>query len=218
MSKFGQELAAADEAPALPLWIDGHAYLMMADNFFNVQDQSGQVLRRVPLYGDEAVAIAANSGQLALDSWYALSYEKRKQCFRQFSELLTRYQDHFIQLIASESELGKEGAKEEVLQALRTAENARPGTHGPGYRKRIGAVISTPEAPFALALDCVMQALEAHWAVILKPCPKVPSALFACAELFSRAGFPGGLINCVQDDEAAINLMDIGEELIQEIE
>ena len=32
-------------------------------------------------------------------------------------------------------------------------------------------------------------------------------ALFACAELFSRAGFPKGIVNCIHGDEDAVKAL-----------
>ena len=43
-------MTETDEILAIPLWINGHAYLTMAPAFFDVRaPRSGQIKRRTPL-------------------------------------------------------------------------------------------------------------------------------------------------------------------------
>lgn len=203
MSRFGKQLTP-DDAPALPLWIDGHAYLMMAEQFLDVQDASGQVVRRVPLYGEEAVAIAVASAQKALPAWQAQSPEQRLACRRELHELLTRYRAHLAKLLAAECACSPELADAELEQAL-AAVAALPLPQG--NDGGIAAVLGDALAPLAGPLACALDALATGRCVILKPSPKAPSALFACAELFSRAGYPPGVVNCVHGDEQAVRAL-----------
>lgn len=41
--------------------------------------------------------------------------------------------------------------------------------------------------------------------MVVKPSPKAPGAAYAFCELSARAGWPGGVLNLVQGDEAAID-------------
>lgn len=206
MSQFGQELSPND-APALPLWIDGRAMLMMAPQFHTVINAQGQAVRRVPLYGAEAVAIAAESTGKAAAAWAALAPAQRGACFQSLHELLTRYREHFARLLVDEAGLSPELAAAELDQALAAivANNKCPA--GPQTRTGIAAVASDALSPLAAPLACAVEALAAGWGVILKPSTKAPSALFASAELFSRAGFPAGLVNCVHGDEAVMRAL-----------
>lgn len=203
MSQFGQELSPND-APALPLWIDGHAYLLMAERFQSVVNGKGQVVRRVPLYGDDAVAIAAQSTSRALDSWRAMASAQREGCFEQLQELLARYRGHFCKLLEEEAALSRELADAELSQALAAITGRPTEWHGTGG---VAAVASDSLAPLAAPLACTVDALAAGWGVVLKPSAKAPSALFMIAELCSRAGFPAGLVNCVHGDEAAMRAL-----------
>lgn len=203
MSRFGKQLTP-DDAPALPLWIDGHAYLMMAEQFLDVQDASGQVVRRVPLYGEAAVAIAVASTQKAVPAWHAQSPDQRQACRRELHELLARYRAHLGKLVASECAWSPELAEAELEQSL-AAVAASPARQDNGTG--IAAVLGDALAPLAGPLACALDALAAGRGVILKPSPKAPSALFACAELFSRAGFPPGAVNCVHGDEQAVRAL-----------
>lgn len=205
MSQFGQELSLNDDAPALPLWIDGRAFLMMAEQFHSVVNAKGQAVRRVPLYGAEAVTIAGQSTTKAVAAWAALSAAEREACFQSLHELLTRFRAHFERLLVDEAGLSQDLAVAEVEQALAAIANRLAGT--PARPGGIAAVASDSLAPLATPLACAIDALAAGWGVILKPSTKAPSALFACAELFSRAGFPAGLVNCVHGDEAVMRAL-----------
>jgi len=200
MSSFGPELSPND-APALPMWIDGRAYLMMATEFQSVTNAKGQAVRRVPLYGAEAVAVAVQSTEQAVSVWRAQSVDAREQCFRQLHELLARYRGHFCGLIEDEAGFSHELAEAELEQSLAAIAGPVPELHAAAG---VAAVASDGLAPLAAPLRCAVEALAAGWGVVLKPSAKAPSALFACAELFSRAGFPAGLVNCVQGDEQAM--------------
>lgn len=203
MSQFGQELSPND-APALPLWIDGRAFLMMAEQFHSVINAQGQAVRRVPLYGADAVVIASQSTEKAVVAWAALPPTEREACFQSLHELLTRYRAHFERLLVDEAGLSQELAAAEVDQALTAMTNRLTG---PQTRTGIAAVAADSLAPLATPLACAIDALAAGWGVILKPSTKAPSALFASAELFSRAGFPAGLVNCVHGDEAVMRAL-----------
>lgn len=203
MSQFGQELSPND-APALPLWIDGHAYLLMAEQFHTVINAQGQALRRVPLYGDDAVAIAAGSTEQALGGWRGMTGEQREDCFRKLHELLARYSTHFGKLLAEETGFSQELAAAELEQALAGISGRANSWSATGG---VAAVASDSLAPLAAPLTWAVEALAAGWGVVLKPSTKAPSALFALAELCSRAGFPAGLVNCVHGDEQVMRAL-----------
>lgn len=203
MSQFGQELSPND-APALPMWIDGHAYLLMAEQFHAVLNAKGQTVRRVPLYGDDAVAIAVASTTKAIESWRALPVEVRENCFQALHELLARYRGHLCTLLEDEAGLSHELAERELDQALAAISGRLSVLH---EVTGIAGVAGDSLAPLAGPLSCAVEALAAGWGVVLKPSPKAPSALFASAELFTRAGFPNGLVNCIHGDEQAMRAL-----------
>lgn len=204
MSQFGQEFSLGDDAPALPLWIDGRAFLMMAEQFHTVIDAQGRAVRRVPLYGADAVVIASRSTSQAVAAWAAVPAAKRETCFQSLHDLLVKFREHFERLLADEAGLSQELAAAELDQALAAIAN-RPAGRQTG--SGVAAVASDALSPLAAPLACAIEALAAGWGVILKPSTKAPSALFASAELFSRAGFPAGLVNCVHGDEAVMRAL-----------
>lgn len=200
MSAFGPELSPND-APALPMWIDGRAYLMMASEFLPVLNGQGKTVRQVPLYGDDAVAIAVRSTAKAISVWRALPVEQREACFRQLHDLLARYRGHLCGLIEDEAGYSHDLAEAELGRAVAAVAGQLSELHA---EVGVAAVAADGLAPLAAPMACAAEALAAGWGVLLKPSVSAPSALFACAELFSRAGFPAGLVNCVHGDEAAM--------------
>ena len=69
---------------------------------------------------------------------------------------------------------------------------------------RIVAIVSDDGAPLLGLLQAAVPALLTGATVILKPSPKAPAAAFALAELTALSGFPGGVVNVLQGDLAAI--------------
>lgn len=192
----------SDEAMALPLWIDGHAYLMMAERFFDVVDPaSGAVLRRVPLTGAEAAAKAAASAQAALPHWALGADSERLPRLVALGEALAGLAGHFARLIAEETGKPLAEAEAEVAEAVRLLAE-------PWAMSLLGgavvAVVVDDSAPLANAVALAAPALAAGGAVILKPSPRAPGAAFALAELATRAGVPDGVLNLIHGDEAAI--------------
>lgn len=206
MSKFGHELSPND-APALPLWVDGHAYLLMADGFQPVLDGEGRTVRKVPLYGDEAVRIAATSAADARAAWLDLPATGRAACLAELAALLARYRAHLEKLLGEEAGLDGAAAQAELDAALVALAGSAPAPEVAARPGGVAAVAGDADAPLAGALACVVAALAAGWAVVVKTSPKAPSALFATCELFSRAGFPAGLVNCIHGDEAAMRAL-----------
>lgn len=207
MSAFGPKVPA-DNSPVLPQWIDGHAYLAMADALFDVKSADGRILRRVPLCGEEVVGVALESAVGGLVRWRAFPAARREACFGELNALLERYRDHLAELVAEEAALSLDLAEAElaaVLAALPRADGAAaPRDADTGG---IAVVIGDAAAPLAGPAMCAVEALAAGWVVVFKPSPRVPSALFALAEIFTRAGFPPGAVNLVQGDEAAVRAL-----------
>jgi len=196
-------MTESDEILAIPLWINGHAYLTMAPAFFDVRDvRSGKVRRRTPLCGAAEALAAVESARNALAAWAALKAEARATLLAALADALAGYAEHFAGLIAEETGKDAVAAAAEVsaaLQVLRTATASTVATGG-----GVVAVVSDDRAPLLGPLQQAAPALLAGATLVLKPSPKAPSAVFALAELTARSGFPGGVVNILQGDLAAI--------------
>ncbi|HMW54597.1 aldehyde dehydrogenase family protein [Accumulibacter sp.] len=193
-----------DEILAIPLWINGHAYLTMTPTFFDVRDRcTGQIKRRTPLCGTDQALTAVASAQAALPAWAALTIAARAMLLAALAAALAAYAEHFANLIAEETGKNAASASAEVEQALRVLKAAGTGSVATGG-SGVVAVVCDDQAPLLGPLRLAVQALLAGATVVIKPSPKAPSAAFALAELTARNGFPGGVVNILHGDLAAI--------------
>jgi acyl-CoA reductase-like NAD-dependent aldehyde dehydrogenase len=150
----------------------------------------------------EALA-AVESARQALPAWAARTVEERAGLLAALADALAGYGEHFTGLIAEETGIDPALAATEVemaLSALRAVTTAAAATTD----RRVVAIVSDDRAPLLGPLRHAVPALLAGAAVILKPSPKAPSAALALAELTARTGFPGGVVNILHGDLAAI--------------
>lgn len=192
-----------DELMAIPLWINGHAYLTITPAFFDVRNpKTGEVLRRIPLCGTAEAAKAVAAAHGALAGWAALATAARAALLATAGDVLEGYAEHFAGLIIEET--GREAglAALEVRDAVALLRGAR--TAAPSVLAGVTAIISDDTAPLLGPLSRAVPALLAGATLVLKPSPKAPSVVFALAELTARSAFPAGVFNVLQGDEAAV--------------
>ncbi len=203
-----------DEILAIPLWINGHAYLTMAPAFFDVCDpRSGQIMRRTPLCGTREALAAVASARQALPGWAALDVEARATLLAALATELAGYTEHFAGLIAEETGKDAESATAEVEAALAVLHAAATGGGAATGGSSVVAVVSDDRAPLFGPLQRAVPALLAGATVVVKPSPKAPSAAFALAELTACSNFPAGVFNILQGDLAAIEGLCAADEV-----
>ena len=189
-----------DVPQALPLWINGHAFLTVTPVFQDVLDPlNRKVLRRVPLCGSEEVQMAMSAAQVVLASWASLCAKARAALLSEVGGALAGYSEHFAGLITEES--GKEStlALAEVDESVALLNSSVAGADS-----GVVAIIGNAAMPLFSALRLAVPALMAGAALVVRPDPETPSALFALAELTARCGFPNGVFNIVHGgDEVA---------------
>ncbi|MBL8366412.1 MAG: aldehyde dehydrogenase family protein [Candidatus Accumulibacter sp.] len=200
--------SATDQVLAIPLWINGHAYLTMAPAFFDVRDaRSGEVKRRTPLCGASEALAAAGSAQAALADWAARTVAERAALLLVLADALAGYGEHFAALISEETGKDAGSAAAEVdaaLALLRDRDSATDSRGGSSAAKAVVAVVSDDSAPLLGPLRHAVPALLAGATVVVKPSPKAPSAAFALAELTAESAFPAGVFNVLHGDLKAI--------------
>lgn len=190
-----------DGPMAIPLWVNGHAFLTVADSFFNVVDaQSGEAVRCVPLCGAAEADAAAAAARAAQPAWRALPAAGRQAHLQALAAALEEYAGHFAGLLAQETGAGESESHIEVASAVAVLRHPLPLLAAPG----VLAVLADAARPLAALVELAAPALAAGSAVVMKPSPKAPSAAFALCELSARAGWPAGVLNLLQGDEAAI--------------
>jgi succinate-semialdehyde dehydrogenase / glutarate-semialdehyde dehydrogenase len=196
-------LIDSDAPSAVPLWINGHAFLTMPSEFQNVCSRTdGRVLRRTPLCSAEVAVKAVDAALNASEGWSALSRLERSKLFLGLAEAMLRYVDHFRSLIVEEAGKTEVESSAEVDAALAVliASFSPPESDS----EHVVAVIGEASAPLLGPLRVAIPALLAGSAVIAKPDPATPSVLVALAELMGRCGFPPGVFNVVHGGEAVL--------------
>lgn len=197
----------SDEPLAIPLWINGHAYLVMAPDFLDVKNPvSGEVLRRTPLCGAAEAGKAIDAGRVALAAWAATSMDLRAALLGALGEALAGYTDHFACLLQEETGKDGDAVATELGAAVALLKNA-----GVGDFAGVVAVVGGGSDTWLGPLKLVVPALAAGAVVVLRPSPRAPSALLALAELGSRCGLPDGVFNILHGDEAAVEGLRTGD-------
>ena len=185
---------------AIPLWIDGRAYLTVTDTFFDVvSPTSGEAIRRVPLGGADEAATAVAAARRARPVWTALAPAERGALLVALADGLERYAGHFAKLLREECGGDEAAASGEVAEAIASL---RAGPEGNGVLAGLVVDASRPLAGFA-AIAAPM--LRGGSVLVAKPSPRAPGAVLALCELTSRTGWPAGVVNVVHGDAAAIS-------------
>jgi succinate-semialdehyde dehydrogenase / glutarate-semialdehyde dehydrogenase len=190
----------ADAPPAIPLWINGHAFLTLAPGFMDVcNPMSGEVLRRIPLCGIGEARKAVDAARDALAAWVALS-SVRAAMLASVGNALAGYAAHFAKLIVEETGKDAAAADDEVAVAVSLLRTATPSE-----ASDVLGVVGDAAWPLLGALQIAVPALAAGATVVIKPAPQAPSALFAVAELTARCAFPEGVFNILHGAEDAVD-------------
>lgn len=190
---------AAEGPMAIPLWINGHAYLSVGESFFDViNPQSGQALRRVPLCGADEAAAAVAAARAAQPQWAEMGLNARRVCLNALADALERYAGHFAKLLGQEIAMDDGAAVAEVAAAVAALRGDAVGATG------IVAVVVDAQQPLSSAAAALAPALLAGAAIVLKPSPRAPGALYALCELSARSDWPAGVLNLLHGDTAAI--------------
>jgi acyl-CoA reductase-like NAD-dependent aldehyde dehydrogenase len=165
---------APDGPMAIPMWVNGHAFLTVANGFFTVTNPvSGEALRRVPLCGSEEANAAVQAAQAAQPAWAMMGMPARRVCLGRLADALERYAGHFAKLLSQESGFDEARAQAEVKDAAEALRGVTVGQTGV-----IGVVLDATR-PLAGFAETVAPALMAGATIVVKPSPKAPSAVFA---------------------------------------
>ena len=184
----------AEGPKAIPLWINGHAFLTVCEQFFDVTNPAtGEAIRRVPLCGAEEAAQAVASARAAQAVWQAMTAESRQAALERVDT------GHFARLLKAESGADEAAATAEVAEAVATLQSGATGQAG------VFALVLDPNRPLARFAAVAAPLLRAGATLVIKPSPKAPSALFALCELSARAEWPAGVLNLLHGDAAAIS-------------
>lgn len=189
----------AEGPSAIPMWINGHAFLTVCDQFFDVVNpQTGIALHRVPLAGADEAAQVVSAAQAAQPAWAEMGLMARRVCLSRLADGLAGFADHFAMMLRNETGFDEARAVAEVDQAIAALRGANVGATG------VAAVVVDATRPLAGLAEVIAPALMAGATVVIKPSPKAPSAAYALCELSARAEWPAGVLNLLQGDSEAI--------------
>jgi acyl-CoA reductase-like NAD-dependent aldehyde dehydrogenase len=190
---------AAEGPTAIPLWVNGHAFLTVCDAYFDVLNPlTGEAIHRVPLAGADEALAAVGAAQVAQPLWAEMGLAARRVCLGKLADELESYAEHFAKLLIGETGFDGVRAAAEVSEAVAALRGATVGETG------VVAIVVDATRPLAGFAEAAAPALLAGAAVVVKPSPKAPSAAYALCELSARAAWPAGVLNLLQGDTQAI--------------
>ncbi|MGN6442360.1 MAG: CoA-acylating methylmalonate-semialdehyde dehydrogenase [Arthrobacter sp.] len=208
----------------IPHYING-ARVTDADRFgpvFNpaTGEQEKQVALASAARTEEAIAAA----RAALPAWRATSLAKRTTIFFKVREILNQRKSELAAILTSEHGKVLSDAEGEIARGLENidfatglshmlkgerSEQVSSGIDVHSIRQPVGVVacITPFNFPAMVPLWMIGSALACGNTVLLKPSEKDPSAAVFIAEAFAEAGLPAGVLNVVQGDKEAVDVL-----------
>ena len=184
---------------AIPLWVNGHAFLTVTDAFFDViNPATDEAIYRVPLCGASEAADAVGAAQAAQPAWAMMGLPARRLCLEKLGEALDRYTGHFAKMLMKECGFDEARATAEVVEAVAALRSSAVGETG------VFGLVLDASRPLAGLAEAISPDLMAGATVVVKPSLKAPAAVYALCELSGRAEWPAGVLNLMQGDTAAI--------------
>ena len=206
-------------------FIDGKAVAGKSGRMGDVfNPATGDVTAQVPLASADEVRAVIASSAAALPGWAATPPARRTQVLFRLRELLIEHTDELAELLSSEhgktlpDARGELGRGIEVVefacgipQALKGEYSENVGTNVDSYtiRQPVGVVAGITPFNFPAMVPMWMYpvALACGNTFILKPSERDPSVAIRIAELATEAGLPDGVLNVVNGDKEAVDVL-----------
>jgi malonate-semialdehyde dehydrogenase (acetylating) / methylmalonate-semialdehyde dehydrogenase len=185
---------------------------------------TGAVASEVVLADQSDVDLAVASAVKAGREWAESSLATRTKIMFAYRQLLHEHRDELAALITAEHGKVLSDAAGEVQRGLEVVEFAcgiphllkgehseqvSRGVDAYSVREPLGVVAGITPFNFPVMVPMWMfpVAIAAGNAFVLKPSERDPSASVRLAELFTEAGLPAGVLNVLQGDAVAVNLL-----------
>jgi malonate-semialdehyde dehydrogenase (acetylating)/methylmalonate-semialdehyde dehydrogenase len=185
---------------------------------------TGQVVGKAAMANQQEVEQAIASATAAFPDWSATTPARRAQVLFKYVSLLHQHKDELAALITREHGKTLEDARGSVQRGLEVVEFACGAPHllkgayaesvGVGIdsysvRQPLGVCVGiTPfNFPAMIALWMFPLAIVCGNTFILKPSEKDPSCGLRLAELMHKAGLPAGVLNVIQGDKEAVDVL-----------
>ncbi|UKA76783.1 CoA-acylating methylmalonate-semialdehyde dehydrogenase [Arthrobacter sp. FW306-07-I] len=208
----------------IPHYING-ARVTDADRFGPVfNPATGQQEKQVALASTARTEEAIAAARAALPAWRATSLAKRTTIFFKVREILNQRKSELAAILTSEHGKVLSDAEGEIARGLENidfatglshmlkgerSEQVSSGIDVHSIRQPVGVVacITPFNFPAMVPLWMIGSALACGNTVLLKPSEKDPSAAVFIAEAFAEAGLPAGVLNVVQGDKEAVDVL-----------
>ncbi|MEM9713454.1 MAG: CoA-acylating methylmalonate-semialdehyde dehydrogenase, partial [Actinomycetota bacterium] len=206
-------------------WIDGARHDGVGTRTSPVFDpatgeQTGAVRLAGPTDVDRAVASAAAAGE----SWREVPLGRRVDVLFRYRDLVDRHRADLARLVSAEHGKVFADALGEVQRGLEVVELAcgipsllkgeitpdvATSVDAYSIRQPLGVVAGITPFNFPVMVPMWMYpvAIACGNTFVLKPSEKDPSPSLLAAELFAEAGLPDGVLNVVQGDAEAVNVL-----------
>src|SRR5690348_4973453 len=185
---------------------------------------TGEVAAKVALASKTEVEKAIANAQAAFPGWAATNPQRRARVMFKFLELIQGEYDDLARLLSSEHGKTFADSKGDIQRGLEVVEFACGIPHlmkgeftegaGPGIdlfsmRQPLGVVAGiTPfNFPAMIPLWKCAPAIACGNTFILKPSERDPSVPLRIAELVVKAGLPPGVINVINGDKEAVDVL-----------
>ncbi len=184
----------------------------------------GEVEKKVPLANADELNAAIANAKEAQPAWGATNPQKRGRVMMKFVDLLNRDMDKLAEALSREHGKTIPDAKGDIIRGLEVAEfcigapqmlkgeyseGAGPGIDMYSIRQPVGvaAGITPFNFPAMIPMWKFCPAIVCGNAFILKPSERDPSVPLMLAELMLEAGLPAGILNVVNGDKEAVDVI-----------
>ncbi len=185
---------------------------------------TGQPCKNVALAGTATVKAAIEAAQAAFPAWRNTPAAKRAQVMYRFKQLLEDNADKICALLTEEHGKVLDDARGELARGIENVEYACgvPELLKGEHSKNVGPAIDswsefqplgvvagiTPfNFPAMVPLWMYPMAIACGNTFVLKPSERDPSSALLVAELLQEAGLPKGVLNVVNGDKEAVDVL-----------
>ena len=215
----------AEVRQTLDHYVGGRRVKARGNRFGDVYNPAtGLVIRQVPLAGADEVRDAIGVAEAAFPVWAAVPAGRRAQVMFAFRDLIRKNMDELARLLSEEHGKTVDDAKGSITRGLEVVEFAcgipqllkgeysdsvAGGVDSWSMRQPLGvcAGITPFNFPAMVPMWMFPLAIACGNTFVLKPSEKDPSCGLRLAELMSEAGLPDGVLNVVNGDKEAVDVL-----------
>jgi len=183
---------------------------------------TGEVQKQVAFATIDEIDQAVDTAKAASHEWKNSSIATRTRIMFSFRELVNKHKDDIARLLTMEHGKVFSDAQGEVQRGLEVieyacglaellkgsmSENVSTDVDNYNLRQPVGVVAGITPFNFPAMVPMWMypMAIACGNTFVLKPSERDPSVTNFCAELFTKAGLPDGVLNVIHGDKVAVD-------------